>query len=426
MPLLFLSSVAVSSRPARQVPKTPSRLVPLNNTVATAYHTATRIKRARPRVKAPTRTTRLELATTDNLLALDLPVIPLNSVSIGNLHSPVPPPHVCRHRVSGLRKYIKRVVQDDTDTIADDAIGTGLDRRRKPHGFWNRLSNLETELRLANAQLGHSGRQAIPRLEDLKQIGRGDLVAALAKHGGVKRVSEALRWPRVRPSGQRAQSTIRSIRAKVPRRPADYWASVSRVHAEMGAFIAEFGSRGVMPTRKQLYAFGRSDLANAAERHGGLGVIARQMGVHGRKDSRPRGYWRDFSRVRDILVDFSKSHCGGIMPTADELSSKGLGCIVNAIASHGGFPTVAQKCGLKPRNARKQGAPTVWDEARVQKEYLSFLMTYYPQLARERTMVGERQLRLHGRNDLSYAISKFGGFAKLGRDLDLNKRSFRS
>lgn len=414
----------------------------MNKTVAAAYQTATRTKRARPRSKVPARTNRLDVVSAESLLTLDLPVIPLNAVPIGNLRpsattsttltkstrSPrsVSPSHVCRRRVGGLREFIERVSQDATDKVAEDAIGVGSDRRRKPHGFWNKLSNLEAELRLANAQLGYTGRQAIPRLEDLKQIGRGDLMAALAKHGGVKRVSEALRWPRVRPSGQRAQSTIRSIRAKVPRRPADYWANVSRVHAEMGAFIAEFGSRGVMPTRKQLYAFGRSDLANAAERHGGLRIIARQMGVHGRKDSRPRGYWRDFSRVRDVLVEFSQTHCDGIMPTADELSSKGLGCIVNAITSHGGFPTVAHKCGLKPRNARKQGAPTVWDEMRVQKEYLSFLMTYYPQLARERTMVGERQLRLHGRNDLSYAISKFGGFAKLGRELDLKKRSFRS
>lgn len=413
----------------------------METTVATVHHGTVRVKRARPRVKPATRINHSHLVAADNLLALDLPVVPMNTVPIANLHMSnisttmsvsttstpsVSAPRVRHNRVDGLRKCVERVARERTNTTTDDAIGTGLDRRRKPHGFWNRLSNLEAELRLANTQLGHTGRQAIPRLEDLKLIGRGDLIAALAKHGGVKRVSEALRWPRVRSSRQSPQSASRAIRAKVPRRPPDYWASASRVHAEMGAFIAEFGSRGVMPTRKQLYAFGRSDLANAAERHGGLGVIARQMGVHGRKDSRPRGYWRDFSRVRDALVHFSQTHCGGIMPTADELSSKGLGCIVNAIASHGGFPTVAQKCGLKPRNARKQGAPTVWDEARVQKEYLSFLMTYYPQLARERSMVGERQLRSHGRNDLSYAISKFGGFSKLGRDLNLKKRSFRS
>lgn len=295
---------------------------------------------------------------------------------------------------------------------------------RKPHGYWNQLTNVERELMLVNAQLGRQGRRVMPRVDDLKMLSRGDLLAGLMKHGGMRHVAAALRWSRptardgiVRP--------VRPVRQKLLRRPSAYWTEVSRVHSEMSAFIDEFGTRGVMPTRKQLYAFGRSDLANAAMRHGGLRVIARQMELKCRKRARPRGFWRDFTELEKIVVEFSKAHCPGKMPTADELSSKGFSCIVNAMAAHGGFPAVADKCGLKPRNVKRQGAPLLWNEIRVRREYLSFIMTYYPHLAKERIMVGERQLRQHGRNDLSYAIGKFGGFGKLASALDLKKRVFR-
>lgn len=193
----------------------------------------------------------------------------------------------------------------------------------------------------------------------------------------------------------------------------------------MSAFIDEFGTRGVMPTRKQLYAFGRADLANAAMRHGGLRIIAKQMGLRGRKDVKPRGFWTDFNAVRDALIDFSKaSKSPGHMPTADELYSGSMSCLVNAVAAHGGFPSVAKKCGLLARNSKKQGAPLLWDDIRLKREYLSFLMTFYPDAAKQRILVGERQLRKHGRNDLSYAIQKMGGFAVLAQKLGLKKKCF--
>lgn len=323
---------------------------------------------------------------------------------------------------------------------------------RKPHGYWNHLANLERELLLANAQLGLTGRRAVPRIADLSAIGRGDLVAALAKHGGVKKVAVALNWPR---ASQRAAGVgvgnngnlitvddnltgknnvsmtitsskpTRRARAKVCRRPAAYWSDVRRLHAEIAGFIEEFGVRGVMPTRKQFYSFGRADLANAAAGHGGLRITAQAMGLRGRKACRPRGYWRDFETVREVISSFASKHCPGLMPTADELAAKGQRDVVNAIAAHGGFPEVARRCGLVARNVKKQGAPVVWDEARVRREYLSFLMRYYPRLARERVMVGEKQLREHGRNDLSYAIGKLGGFTALRQRLGLKKRAFR-
>lgn len=329
---------------------------------------------------------------------------------------------VFQDRVEPLKRIV--VAPKHSDSLSKNKLpkrADGLVRRRKPHGYWNQLENVERELLFVNEQLGNRGR-VIPRITELKALGRGDLVAALMKHGGVKHVAVALRWTRA-PSG--CARRMRPTREKVLRRPADYWQDAERVYSEMSAFIEEFGSRGVMPTRKQLYSFGRADLANAAMKHGGLRAVAKQMNLKGRRDARSRGYWRDFSAVYDELLKFSGKYCPGVMPTADELSSKGLSCLVNAIASHGGFPSVAEKCGLMPRNVKRQGAPAVWDEIRLRREYLSFLMTFYPQLAKERIMVGERQLRKYGRNDISYAIGKFGGFARLANELGFRKRTFK-
>ena len=68
-----------------------------------------------------------------------------------------------------------------------------------------------------------------------------------------------------------------------------FWKNVEKVHYGIGAFIGEYRTLGTMPTRKQLYEFGRTELENASMGHGGLWVIEKQMGLRGRKDVKPRG-----------------------------------------------------------------------------------------------------------------------------------------
>lgn len=300
---------------------------------------------------------------------------------------------------------------------------------RKPHGFWNDLKNVERELILVNEQLGRTGKRSVPRLGEMASLGRGDLVAAISKHGGVKRVAEDLRWGRggktrragsavVLPNGLRR----RRVRDKVLRRPKHYWDDIGRVQSEIGAFVAEYGVKGVMPTQKQFYAFERSDLVQAAARHGGLRVLAQSMGLRCRRVPRKRLYWKDFEVLKNALLKFSEQHCPGYMPTGDELMSKGCSAITNAVAAHGGFPAVAEKLGLLARNTKAQGAPKTWDEQRLKLELHAFTLTYFPDLARSQTIPTERQLRKHGRNDLSYAINKFGGLAAVAKALGLQQK----
>lgn len=293
---------------------------------------------------------------------------------------------------------------------------------RKPHGYWNDLSNLERELIAVNAILGRVGKRSVPKLVDMKALGRGDLVAAVAKHGGVKKVAKDLRWGTSGKTKRRADESMIQVRGKVLRRPRKYWEDVQRVQAEIGAFVDEYGIRGVMPTQKQFYQFGRADLAQAAGRHGGLRVIAEKMGLKCRRKAKKRRYWGDFGALRIALEKFSAKHCPGYMPTGDELTLKGHSALTNAIAMHGGYPEVAKRLGLKARNDYKQGAPKTWTEKRLKIEIFSFVMRWEPEYARQGWMPTERMLRKRGRNDLSYAVSRFGGFKKVAEMVGLTMR----
>lgn len=109
------------------------------------------------------------------------------------------------------------------------------------------------------------------------------------------------------------------------------------------------------------------------------------------------------------------------MPTGDELIARNESGLANAVSANGGFPSMAKRCGLAVRSRGGQGAPEVWDERRLKREILAFCMAYYPELATKGGMPTERMLRKYGRCDLSYAVSKFGGFAKVASTLGLRR-----
>lgn len=306
---------------------------------------------------------------------------------------------------------------------------------RKVHGYWNDLSNVERELRDVNAQLGRPDKRIVPKLSEMRMLGRGDLVAALGKHGGIKKVADDLRWGRggktrrmrrgdgaaVVP-GEGKATLRKGVREKLLRRPRKYWEDVERVKMEIGAFVAEYGVKGVMPTQKQFYQFRRADLVQAAGRHGGLRVVAGAMGLKCRRRTKEKCYWREFETVRNALLEFAAQHCGGCMPTGDELNSNGCSGLRNAIVAHGGFTEVAKRVGLTARNTRAQGAPVRWEMERLRMEVHAFVMGHFPELARRRLMPSEGMLRRFGRNDLSYAISKFGGYRKVAEAMGLEMK----
>lgn len=108
--------------------------------------------------------------------------------------------------------------------------------------------------------------------------------------------------------------------------------------------------------RKHFYMSGRTDWANAAMPHGGLGLVTKKMGLRRRKGAKPCVFLSDTFDVRDALVAFaSKSSTPHWRTTADELYSGGMSCLINAIFSYCGFPSAEKTCGLVDRNSNRQG-----------------------------------------------------------------------
>lgn len=308
--------------------------------------------------------------------------------------------------------------------------------KRKPHGYWNDLENVQRELLLVNASLGRRGRKQMPRLAEMKALGRGDLVAALAKYGGSKKVAAVLRWGPYKKSGLKLPSSIRThsklpyteLRPKETRRTADYWKDLGRVQLEVTLFIRQHCvPDGVMPTQAHFRSLGRADIVNGLAKHGGLRSVAASMNL---RCARSRATIRfDFQSFASQVLLFSKSHCPGKMPTAEELKKHGSYKIANAVVVHGGYPSVARRLNLELRSTRVQKPTNVWNLERLSKELRLFLNTEYPESDCD-CMPTERQLRSKGRNDLSYAIgmlgSMNGGKKRLASLLDLKLKKARS
>lgn len=320
----------------------------------------------------------------------------------------------------------------------------------------------------------------MPTTNEMRALGRNDLIAALAKHKGVKKVAALLGWSRsnrktvakppassASPPGaatgaaaaggksgtaagaasrwaesssllassatipalsgsllSHASSSLASptpaasrIRRAVLRRPKHYWDDVEKVMSSISAFVAEYGVPGVMPTGREFANAGQGALRQAAQRHGGLVAVAAAMGLKSRKAPASRNTWSDKAYFSAALLAFADARDPGVMPTASELKAAGESQLANAVTTHGGYPAVARALGLLVRNARKEGAPELWDRERLADQLRTFTATFYPSLAVYNRMPSESQLRRCGRNDLCYAISKWGGYKRVQEEL---------
>jgi hypothetical protein len=116
----------------------------------------------------------------------------------------------------------------------------------------------------------------------------------------------------------------------------------------------------VMPTQKQLIACERWDLVNALHRvAGGSDVVAQSLGLRTRQ--RSKGYWQDFTNLRDELVAFNAQHGQlGQMPSPTLLREVGFSVLLSPINDFGGFFAVAERLGWSCTNA------TLWPRSEIE------------------------------------------------------------
>jgi len=176
----------------------------------------------------------------------------------------------------------------------------------------------------------------MPSLESLRSARRQDLLDGLARHSGRKAVAERL-----------------GLGLAMPRKPYGTWQQPGAIDRELLAFIAEHGAEGKMPSRAELAAAGRVDLALAISRDEGVTALAKRLGLKTVKHA--FGYWENPAALeREVRAAAATLGHPDAMPSAPELLRSGRADLKYGIDLNGGFLEVANRLGLEVRGTRKR------------------------------------------------------------------------
>ncbi len=210
-------------------------------------------------------------------------------------------------------------------TVAE-RLGLQLSYSQKPDGYWDDFANLKEELLQFIEVYGTPG--MMPTHTDLRDAGKHDLNTALSKHEGLLTVAERL-----------------GLELSYTRKRPGYWNDFANVRQALLDFVEEHGTPSMMPTRSELQEAGRGDLIKAIDAQGGVLVVAERIGFA--YTVKPDGYWDDFAKVKEALLQFIEEHgTPGMMPTTRELREGGQAALQSALDRHGGLSAVARSLGL--------------------------------------------------------------------------------
>lgn len=274
--------------------------------------------------------------------------------------------------------------------------------RKKPPGYWTDPKRLHAELLIFTARNGHPG--LMPRRDQLRSVGRGDLNYAIEKHGGYAAVASALHL--------------------VWHGPCSYWRVFRNVQKRVSAFVKMLGMGNKMPCVQTMQRYGRMDLVYGVAMHGGVMIVARRMGLKVEFPQRVPGYWSVPQNVTGELEAFVKTQPledRGAMPTSVMLVQAGRMDLATAIRDHGGWVYYAQVLGLRfAFEVRHQG---FWEnEETVLNELLNYVQKRYGfwehpgkepddgAIDGQKTYIPSTEmLKRDGRSDIAFAIERYHG-----------------
>ncbi len=225
----------------------------------------------------------------------------------------------------------------------------------RPPGYWQEWSHLEEELQAFIQTSGLPGQ--MPSIETLVRHNRHDLINAITTHGGYHAVAGRL-----------------ALASRY--RPLGYWDRWENLRHEFLEWAREHGCTGVMPTDEELAASGRTDMANAVYKPGGLLVVADKLGWRTGQGQHRFSGWDDVAvAVQQFIADFGEE---GVMPQGSLLLQRGRSDLLRAIYKWGGGLTQAvYRLGLKchyPRDSQWR----VW--AHLERELRVFLEQHWVSL----------------------------------------------
>lgn len=258
-----------------------------------------------------------------------------------------------------------------------------------------------------------------------------------------------------------------------------YWSDLSNIERELRDWMRAHNIKDKLPSQRQLRISGASSLAASIDRHGGLRVFARRMGVS-LSSRRPNGYWDEFHNVANALrpylqrgtralphdvchvdfdgvkVDIDDIHDTTVvgkeansvhgktsdadrifLPTQRQLINCGRHDLIRAIRYHGGSSAVALKMGVGVRRGIAQSSemhlqsmpttPRYLDRAACKlREWLSEGETLQgPSSAAQlssRSAPTRAELVAANREDLWNIVQKCGGMKRLAEHVGVSWR----
>ncbi|KAG8466647.1 hypothetical protein KFE25_008026 [Diacronema lutheri] len=345
-------------------------------------------------------------------LADELLAIASTDGTLGAGGQPQHMPTAAEMRAAGRTDLANLVTRAGGQGVVANGLGLRVRRGRRPTPAPELPADLAPTLAAISATApgramsGADGPLPMPTAEQMREAGRADLVALIARAGGQNAVAArvGLRVGR----GRRDAHGAAHSESEDERR--------ARVAREVLRIAHARGEPGTMPPLDALQSGGGHALVWAVRTaFGGVRRAALALGLampRARVPARsvggsrqPRGYWTPLETVRRELLAFIRAHgTEGVMPAALELRVAGQCALAHAIERHGGLHAVGGALGLRPAHGR---APIgYWAEAeRLDGAVLAFVAAN----GTEGVMPTVRDLQRHGRHDLAHAICAHHG-----------------
>lgn len=290
---------------------------------------------------------------------------------------------------------------------AEVATKLGLGQRiaQKPKHYWKDWSKVEAEIcsfvekrdldpgyvdrnkkRLTTSKLEV---KRMPSQKELRLAGRSDIAEAISDfHGGFREAAKRLGFA----SNKKDDFFY------------DRFYNLAR---EVYSFVCEVGQESVMPSTALLKSEGRTDLAAAIFKHGGMAEVSKRLGLQYRV--RAKEAFKDWGMFQRNLIAFMERHGTlGEIPSSRTLYNFGRTDLYQAILHHGGTREVADRMGLKRK---------FWqDFHNVGQELVDFIAIH----GTEGVMPTESEFLEVGRSALNVAIAKFG-YSQVAQRLGLTE-----
>jgi len=241
----------------------------------------------------------------------------------------------------------------------------GYDLIQKSPGYWTDEIIID-ELKTIIARTGN-----FPSGNELKKIGRGDLVRGINRHGGFNKFRA-------------------SLKCKLLKQSNGYWTE-ERIIGDLNKIVTEIG---YFPTQTDLNNLGNKDLVAAISVHGGLSKFRKEMGHE--LLVKPDGYWDNENNItNELKIIITKI---GHFPTQPELKELDKQDLSQAIRIHGGSDKFRKLlgCELLKKPLGYWTNDVIINELKAITDNLGYFPTC-------------NELRDMGRSDLETQINVLGG-----------------